>query len=116
MDPDKAGDGVRELGEVLGTFPETFVQIKVLETIHFLHWNQTTGSMINGLLGLAFKTPKLTFAGSKRSHILSIISMEKDGVLKKILSLPISKTDTFLQHPVSMALTIKISAPLSWKL
>ena len=30
MDPDKAGDGVRELGEVFGTFPETFVKIKVL--------------------------------------------------------------------------------------
>ena len=28
MDPDKAGDGVRELGEVFGTFPETFVKIK----------------------------------------------------------------------------------------
>ena len=31
MDHDKAGDGVRRLGEAKGTFPETFVKIKPLE-------------------------------------------------------------------------------------
>ena len=31
MDHDKAGDGVRRLGEAKRTFPETFVKIKPLE-------------------------------------------------------------------------------------
>ena len=31
MDHDKAGGGVRRLGEAKGTFPETFVKIKPLE-------------------------------------------------------------------------------------
>ena len=31
MDHDRAGDGVRRLGEAIGTFPETFVEIKPLE-------------------------------------------------------------------------------------
>ena len=31
MDHDKAGDGVRRLGEAKGTFPETFVKIKPLD-------------------------------------------------------------------------------------
>ena len=31
MDHDKAGDGVRRLGEAKGTFLETFVKIKPLE-------------------------------------------------------------------------------------
>ena len=31
IDPDKAGDGVRRLGEALGTFTEIFVKIKLLE-------------------------------------------------------------------------------------
>ena len=31
IDNDKAGDGVRRLGEAKGTFPETFFMIKPLE-------------------------------------------------------------------------------------
>ena len=31
MEPYKAGESVRGLGEALGTFPETFVKIKALE-------------------------------------------------------------------------------------
>ena len=31
MDPIKAGDGVRRLGEALGTYPETFIKISALE-------------------------------------------------------------------------------------
>ena len=42
MDHDKAGDGVRRLGEAKGTFPETFVEIKPLELCQdnqFLLWS-----------------------------------------------------------------------------
>ena len=31
LESDKAGDGVRRLGEAKGAFPETFVKIKPLE-------------------------------------------------------------------------------------
>ena len=43
---------------------------------------------------------KLAFGGSKVSHILLIISMEKDGVLKKNPNFNHLAKEHFLGHPV----------------
>ena len=44
---------------------------------------------------LALKPPQLAFGRSKPSQILLILSMEKDGVFKKILTPPISLMNIF---------------------
>ena len=81
--PYKAGDGVRGPGEHLGSFTKK------------IHLNRTTGSMLNGnfLKNMAYgglflgsKTTLSNFWWIKSSHILLIISMEKDSVFKKILT------------------------------